>query len=116
MDAADLLPDPIAQFRRWLDEARAAGVEMPEAMTLATADAGRAALGAHGAPQGGRRRRLPLLHEHGEQEGARARREPSGGARLPLAAGAAAAGDRRRDGGAAPARRGRGVLPHAPAR
>ncbi len=37
MDAADLLPDPIAQFRRWLDEARVAGVEMPEAMTLATA-------------------------------------------------------------------------------
>ena len=39
MDAADLLPDPLAQFARWLDEARAAGVEMPEAMTLATADA-----------------------------------------------------------------------------
>ena len=38
MDAADLLADPIAQFRRWLDEARAAGVEMPEAMTLATVD------------------------------------------------------------------------------
>ena len=39
MDAADLLPDPMAQFALWLDEARAAGVEMPEAMTLATADA-----------------------------------------------------------------------------
>jgi pyridoxamine 5'-phosphate oxidase len=37
MDAADLLVDPIAQFERWLDETRAAGVEMPEAMTLATA-------------------------------------------------------------------------------
>ena len=37
--AADLLPDPLAQFALWLDEARAAGVEMPEAMTLATADA-----------------------------------------------------------------------------
>ncbi|HXV96692.1 MAG TPA: pyridoxamine 5'-phosphate oxidase [Gaiellaceae bacterium] len=38
MDAADLLPDPTAQFARWLDEARAAGLELPEAMTLATAD------------------------------------------------------------------------------
>ena len=39
MDAADLLPDPLAQFARWLEDARQAGVEMPEAMTLATADA-----------------------------------------------------------------------------
>jgi pyridoxamine 5'-phosphate oxidase len=38
-DAADLLPDPLAQVARWLDEARAAGLELPEAMTLATADA-----------------------------------------------------------------------------
>jgi len=39
MEAADLLPDPMAQFQRWLDEARAAGVALPEAMTLATAGA-----------------------------------------------------------------------------
>jgi pyridoxamine 5'-phosphate oxidase len=39
MEAADLLPDPIAQFARWLENARAAGLELPEAMTLATADA-----------------------------------------------------------------------------
>jgi pyridoxamine 5'-phosphate oxidase len=39
MDAADLHPDPIVQFHRWLEEAAAAGVETPEAMTLATADA-----------------------------------------------------------------------------
>jgi pyridoxamine 5'-phosphate oxidase len=39
MDAADFHPDPIVQFRRWLGEAAAAGVEMPEAVTLATADA-----------------------------------------------------------------------------
>jgi pyridoxamine 5'-phosphate oxidase len=31
--------DPLAVFREWFDEARAAGVEVPEAMTLATADA-----------------------------------------------------------------------------
>jgi pyridoxamine 5'-phosphate oxidase len=39
MDAADLLPDPLAQVARWLEEARSAGLELPEAMTLATADA-----------------------------------------------------------------------------
>jgi pyridoxamine 5'-phosphate oxidase len=39
MDAADLLPDPLAQFACWLDEARAGGLDLPEAMTLATADA-----------------------------------------------------------------------------
>ena len=39
MDAADFHPDPMAQFHRWREEAVAAGVEMPEAMTLATADA-----------------------------------------------------------------------------
>jgi pyridoxamine 5'-phosphate oxidase len=39
MDVADLHPDPIVQFHRWLEEAAAAGVELPEAMTLATADA-----------------------------------------------------------------------------
>ncbi|HSK14699.1 MAG TPA: pyridoxamine 5'-phosphate oxidase [Gaiellaceae bacterium] len=38
MDAADLLPDPVEQFGLWLDEAAAAGIELPEAMTLATAD------------------------------------------------------------------------------
>ena len=31
--------DPLAVFREWFEEARAAGVEVPEAMTLATADA-----------------------------------------------------------------------------
>jgi pyridoxamine 5'-phosphate oxidase len=39
MDAADLLPDPLAQVARWLEEARSAGLELPEAMSLATADA-----------------------------------------------------------------------------
>ncbi len=32
------LNDPVAIFNEWLEEARAAGVEAPEAMTLATAD------------------------------------------------------------------------------
>jgi pyridoxamine 5'-phosphate oxidase len=39
MDTADLLPDALAQVARWLEEARSAGLELPEAMTLATADA-----------------------------------------------------------------------------
>ncbi len=36
MDERDLHPDPIVQFRAWLDEAIAAGVREPDAMTLAT--------------------------------------------------------------------------------
>ena len=38
MEAAELLPDPLAQFTRWLEDARTGGLELPEAMTLATAD------------------------------------------------------------------------------
>ena len=34
----ELDPDPIRQVETWLAEARAAGLELPEAMTLATAD------------------------------------------------------------------------------
>ena len=33
----DLDPDPLTQFRRWYDDAQAAGVRAPEAMALATA-------------------------------------------------------------------------------
>jgi pyridoxamine 5'-phosphate oxidase len=40
---ADLDPDPLIQFRRWYDEAAAAGVRAPEAMALATSTT-------HGAP------------------------------------------------------------------
>lgn len=37
LDEADLDPDPIQQFARWFAEARATGVDEPNAMTLATA-------------------------------------------------------------------------------
>jgi pyridoxamine 5'-phosphate oxidase len=37
LDRGDLDADPIVQLRRWLGEAREAGIELPEAMTLATA-------------------------------------------------------------------------------
>src|SRR4051794_35562054 len=36
---SDLAPDPIGQFRLWFEQAAAAGVDEPEAMTLATATA-----------------------------------------------------------------------------
>lgn len=37
MDERELHPDPLVQFRLWFDEAVAAGVREPDAMTLATA-------------------------------------------------------------------------------
>jgi pyridoxamine 5'-phosphate oxidase len=37
LDERDLDADPVEQLRAWLEDARAAGVELPEAMTLATA-------------------------------------------------------------------------------
>lgn len=37
MDERDLDPDPLRQFRRWFEEARDAGIDVPEAMALATA-------------------------------------------------------------------------------
>ena len=39
LDRADLLDDPIEMFRRWLGDAEAAGVPLPNAMAIATADA-----------------------------------------------------------------------------
>jgi pyridoxamine 5'-phosphate oxidase len=39
LDRHDLLDDPIEQFRGWLADAEAAGVPLPNAMALATADA-----------------------------------------------------------------------------
>ena len=37
LDGRDLDPDPVKQLRHWLEEAREAGIQLPEAMTLATA-------------------------------------------------------------------------------
>jgi pyridoxamine 5'-phosphate oxidase len=39
LSRGDLDPDPIVQFRRWLDDAEAAGIRLPNAIALATADA-----------------------------------------------------------------------------
>jgi pyridoxamine 5'-phosphate oxidase len=38
LDEADLDPDPIVQFMRWMQDALDAGLRMPNEMTLATAD------------------------------------------------------------------------------
>ena len=40
LEPGDLLDDPIAQFRVWLDQALAAGLPEPTAIALATVDAG----------------------------------------------------------------------------
>jgi pyridoxamine 5'-phosphate oxidase len=39
LSESDVDPDPVRQVNVWLEEARTAGVQLPEAMTLATADA-----------------------------------------------------------------------------
>ncbi len=39
MDERDLDPDPLRQFERWFDDARASGLGAPEATALATASA-----------------------------------------------------------------------------
>jgi pyridoxamine 5'-phosphate oxidase len=39
LSRADLEPTPMAQFRRWLDDAETAAITMPNAMALATSDA-----------------------------------------------------------------------------
>jgi pyridoxamine 5'-phosphate oxidase len=39
LDRSDLLDDPIAQFLAWLGEAETAGIALPNAVALATADA-----------------------------------------------------------------------------
>ncbi|MCY7360068.1 MAG: pyridoxamine 5'-phosphate oxidase [Rudanella sp.] len=38
LDSADVLPDPIAQFRQWFDAAVQAGIPEPNAMHLSTVD------------------------------------------------------------------------------
>ena len=54
LDERDLDPDPVVLLRRWLDEARAAGVDLPEAAALATAT-----------PEGAPSARMVLLKDAG---------------------------------------------------
>ncbi len=96
LDERDVERDPLRQFARWFDAAVAAQVPEPNAMTLATVDAERPALGAHRAAEGRRRARLHVLHELREPQGARARRAARGGAALLLARARAPGPHRRR--------------------
>ena len=63
LDAPDLAADPVAMFRRWLDDAVAAGLHEPNAMVVSTVSADGAAVVADGAAQGRRRARLRVLHQ-----------------------------------------------------
>ncbi len=74
LDESDLLPDPVAMVRRWLDEAAAAGLHEPNAMVVSTVSAAGGAVVADGAAQGALRRRLRVLHQHRLPQGPRARR------------------------------------------
>jgi pyridoxamine 5'-phosphate oxidase len=56
LEQRDLDADPVAQLQAWLADARAAGIELPEAMTLATATR-------DGAPSA----RMVLLKDAGER-------------------------------------------------
>ena len=106
--------DPVATFDGWFGEARAAGIALPEAMTLATAT-----------PDGAPSARVVLMKGHdadglcGSPTGAAARgrtgREPARGAGVRLALPGPSGASRGRGGAD---RRGSdvGLLPHAPAR
>ncbi len=104
MEERDLDPDPLRQFERWFEEARAAGVERAGDDGARDGDVRRQAVCADGAAEGSRRARLRLLHELREPQGRRAGGEPARGAALPLAAarpagagrGAASSGSRTR--------------------
>ena len=112
LDRTDLADDPIVQFQRWYDDAAIAGLEEPNAMTLATVDE-------HGQPDRARRAaprrrrtRLRVVHEPQQPQRARARGEPARRAGVPLGA-LAPPGPRDRHGDA-DRRRGVGrVLRHA---
>lgn len=39
VDESQIDPDPVVQFAKWMNEALEAGIDLPNAMTLATADA-----------------------------------------------------------------------------
>ena len=65
LDEADLAPDPIAMFERWMRRGdRRRACTTPNAMVVATVSGRRRAVGADGAAQGARAGRLRLLHEH----------------------------------------------------
>lgn len=75
----DLDPDPIAQFRRWLDDAEAAGVPMANAMGLATADADGHPSVRHVLLRGLDRRGFVFFTNHGSRKARQLEENPHAG-------------------------------------
>lgn len=75
----DLDPDPFVQFRRWLDDADAAGIPMANAMGLATADAqGRPSV-RHVLLRGLDERGFVFFTNHGSRKGRQLEENPNAG-------------------------------------
>ncbi len=82
-------PDPFAKFHEWIAAAEQSEPSDPNAMTVATATADGAPVGAHRAAQGDRRggrraARLRLLHQPGEPQGRGTGGQPPRRAAVPL--------------------------------
>ena len=82
----DADPDPLRMFNAWFEEARATGMELPEAVALATATPDGAPSARMVLMKGADERGIVFFTSYASREVARARREPTGGAPLPLAA------------------------------
>ena len=108
-------PTWLAQFEAWFDDAVAAGLPEPNAMVLATADAGRPAQRPDRAAQGRRRAWIRLVHQLHLAQGHRDRRQPVRQPGLPLAPDRPP-GRRRGPGRAGRPGRDRGLLRHPAAR
>ena len=115
LEAGDLAADPLAQFERWFEDARAAGIPLSEAVALATATPDGRSVGANGPPEGLRRARIRVLHQPREPQGRRARGQPARRPPLPLE-GAQPPGARRGRHNACKPGRGRGIRAQALAR
>ena len=63
LDAPDLAADPVAMFRRWLDDTVAAGLHEPNAMVVSTVSAEGRSSSRMVLLKGARRARVRLLHQ-----------------------------------------------------
>jgi pyridoxamine 5'-phosphate oxidase len=79
LDRADLADDPIEQFTRWLADAEAAGVPLPNAMGLATADADGRPSVRHVLLRGVDPRGFTFFTNHGSRKGRELAGDPHAG-------------------------------------
>ena len=79
LNRADLAEDPIAQFRRWLADAEDAGVPLPNAMGLATADARGIPSVRHVLLRGVDDRGFAFFTNHGSRKGRQLEENPHAG-------------------------------------